>query len=147
MKVVGVMRGSSRKEEEGKGCVANEFINACEEEGAKHVPDDTVQVRSERKEGRTKERHVSKRGNRKNQKLGQISFPPPHPQNFKRVVFSFSCTIMYTSQILVSGRWMRHISSPSKLSRSSSKFLFFIFILPFFSSLSVSLSGGWLYCR
>ncbi len=48
------MRGSSR-EEEGKGRVANEFINACEEEDAKHVRDDTVQVRSERKEGRKKE--------------------------------------------------------------------------------------------
>ncbi len=48
MKGGGVMRGSSRKEEEeGERMLANEFINACEEEeGAKHVRDDTVQVRS-----------------------------------------------------------------------------------------------------
>ncbi len=46
------MRGSSRKEEGGGGgerMLANEFINACEEEGAKHVRDDTLQVRKERK--------------------------------------------------------------------------------------------------
>jgi hypothetical protein len=45
-KVGGVMRGSRRKEEdeEGERMLANELINACEEEGAKHVRDDTVQV-------------------------------------------------------------------------------------------------------
>jgi hypothetical protein len=38
-------RGSSRKEEEGERKLANEFINACEEEGAKNVRNDTLQER------------------------------------------------------------------------------------------------------
>jgi hypothetical protein len=50
---------------------------------------------------------------------------------------------MYTSHLLLSGRWMRHISSPSKLSLLFEVFLSHLIFSPFLLlslSLCVSLS-------
>ncbi len=91
----------------------------------------------------------------KNQKIGQISSSPPQPQNFKRVVFSFTIVfsfLMYdyvyqppTSVWSVDAPYFFAFKALAPLQSFPFSFYFFPFFLLSLSA-SLSLSWAWLYC-